>query len=101
MIAAAAAARIDSFKGGRGKVCTSACLIDCFITCGVGDVPRLKRAKESEFIHLKGRIWTKPSAVMDEGRYGVVVGVEGQKHSRSQDNTQRNNDESEPCALFP
>lgn len=34
-------------------------------------MPYLKSFKERGFIHLKGRIWTKPSNVIDEGRYGV------------------------------
>lgn len=50
------------------------------------DVPYLKRSGKSEFIHLKGRVWTEPSAVIDEGRYGVAG---DQKHSRSQDDTEK------------
>lgn len=50
------------------------------------DVPYLRRSKKSEFIHLKGRIWTKPSTVIDEGRYGV--GREG-GGIRSQDDTEK------------
>lgn len=49
------------------------------------NVPYLKGSKESEFIHLKGRIWTKPCTVIDGGRYGVVG---DQKRSRLLDNTE-------------
>lgn len=30
-----------------------------------------KRSKESGFIYLKGRTWTEPSTVIDDGRYAV------------------------------
>lgn len=40
------------------------------------DAPDLRRSQESGFIHLTGRIWTKTSSVIDEGRYGVGGSVD-------------------------
>lgn len=51
--------------------------IVCFIIVWYGwNVPSLKGDQESEFIHLKGRIWTRPSGVIDGGRYGAAEGSE-------------------------
>lgn len=54
----------------------------------VWDVPYLERSKESVFIHLKGRIWTKPTSVIDEGRYGVWGG--GIRNARYRRTTLKN-----------